>query len=150
METLPVPGFRHQPPRPSKVMGKKEKSPFERSSISLSATTYVLPASIAYLPSFRAWEIPHKAAERRNRTEQTNKRASIVHLKYIVQCDYLCVTKPLPLYPSDEIPAGGDRSLVIGTKGKALERGRGTVDVPVIGFIFCSSARSFEIGRAHV
>ena len=27
-----VPGFRHQRPRPSKVMGKKEKSPSERSS----------------------------------------------------------------------------------------------------------------------
>ena len=54
------------------------------------------------------------------------------------------MTKPLPLYPSDEIPAGGDGSLVIGTKGKALERGKGTVDVPVIGFIFCSSARSFD------
>lgn len=61
-----LPGFRHQLPRPSKVMGKKEKSPSERSSISLSATTYVLPASIAYLPSFRAWDIPHKAAERGN------------------------------------------------------------------------------------
>ena len=59
--------------------------------------------------------------------------------------DYLCVTKPFPLYPSDVIPVG----IEIYVSNQADNRATGDEEekeknVPEIGFIFCSFARSLD------